>query len=181
MVRLCRPGWIVRALRSLVGPALLAAALAVPTPPALGQQPQEIGRWDPVNASAGSQDNYGWLPGFTMHFVRLPGGKALAWYQAAEPPVCPFPCCEPPGCPCGPHEQPHLWDPGAAPGNQFTILEANLPLGCSGHAQVLPNTLLIAGGGDPNTCCYPSVDNATKFASTSGGWVPVSPMAWPRW
>ncbi len=46
-------------------------------------------------------------------------------------------------------------------------------------------SFLITGGGDPNICCYHSVNNATKFSlgtgSTPGGWVPIAPMQVDRW
>lgn len=156
MVRLCRRGRSVCALGP-PAPMLLVAALAAGTPSALAQ-PNVEGRWDPFPDGA---QPYDWPPGFTMHAVRLPGGKVLSWWQAA------------PG-----HTQPHLWDQNA---HQFTLMQADLPLGCSGHAQVWGSPLIV-GGGDPDASCYHSVANATKFQySAPAGWVEVTPLVFERW
>jgi hypothetical protein len=118
----------------------------------------------PAEATTGKWGPLVPWPIVPLHIHLLPTGKVLGWGKYED------------GGVVGTHGSiPRLWDPASG---QFTAIQADTMLFCSGHTLMADGRLLVAGGHKADDT---GIDAANIFDPVSQTWSPAPKMAFGRW
>lgn len=118
----------------------------------------------PAEATTGKWGPLVSWPIVPLHIHLLPTGKVLGWGKYED------------GGVVGTHGSiPRLWDPASG---QFTAIQADTMLFCSGHTSLADGRLLVAGGHKADDT---GIDATNIFDPTTQTWSPAPKMAFGRW
>ena len=145
---------------------LLSLMVAGVSSPAMAQNEDLFGRWDPRPGDCigpvNDPDCYIW-PLTAIHAAHLPTDRILIWEGGTT------------------SDPPRLWNTSDG---TFTTVPTEVDsawLFCSGHAALADGSILVAGGGVNHAGDFPRAETLIFLLRGKGGWQQVEDMNFERW